>query len=85
MRTNHMHRELYSMLCSALNGKEIQKRGDIYIYIWLINFPVQQKLPQHCKATILQFFFFFFFLENSPVAFTNTYSKFFQLPLTLQF
>ena len=28
-----------------LNGKEIQKRGDIgtHIYIWLIHFAVQQK------------------------------------------
>ena len=57
MRTNHIHKELYSMLYSALNGKEIQKRGDIYLYIWVMNFPVQQKLTQHCKATILQIFF----------------------------
>ena len=29
--------ELYSVLCGDLNGKEIQKRGDIYIYvcIWI--------------------------------------------------
>ena len=27
------HRELYSVLCGDLNGKEIQKRGDIYIHI----------------------------------------------------
>ena len=33
------HRELYSVLCSDLNGKEIQKRGDtgvcvcVYTYI----------------------------------------------------
>ena len=73
MRTNHIHKELYSMLYSALNGKEIQKRGDIYLYIWVMNFPVQQKLTQHCKATILQIFFL---IENSLSAFTNTYSKF---------
>ena len=30
------HRELYSMLCSDLNGKEIQKRRNyIYIYIYI--------------------------------------------------
>ena len=27
------HRELYSVLCGDLNGKEIQKRGDICIRI----------------------------------------------------
>ena len=30
------------------------KREGIYVYIWLIHFVVQQKLTQHCKATILQ-------------------------------
>ena len=34
------------MLFDELNGKEIQKRGAICIYI-----AVQQKLIQHCKAT----------------------------------
>ena len=33
------------MLCSDLNGKEIQKRGDIYAHVQLIHFAVQQKLP----------------------------------------
>ena len=47
------HRELYSVLCGDLNGKGIQKRGDISI-LQLIHFGVQQKLTQHCKATILQ-------------------------------
>ena len=42
------------MLCGDLKGKEIQGIGDIYIYVWLIHFAVQQKLTQHCKATILQ-------------------------------
>ena len=40
-------------LLSALwdtNGKEIQKRGGACIYIWLINFAIQQKLTQCCKA-----------------------------------
>ena len=31
------------------NGKEY-----IYIYVWLGQFAVQQKLTQHCKSTILQ-------------------------------
>ena len=41
------------MLCGDLSGKEIQKEG-IYVYVWLIYFAVQQKVTQHCKATILQ-------------------------------
>ena len=48
------NRELYSMLCGDLNGKEIQNTGEIYVYIQLIHFSVQQKLKQCCKATILQ-------------------------------
>ena len=28
-----MHRELYSVLCGDLNGKEIQKGGDKYICV----------------------------------------------------
>ena len=37
-------------------GREMQEGGDmeIYVYIQLIYFVVQQKLTQHCKATILQ-------------------------------
>ena len=34
---------------------EIQKRGDICIYIKLIHFAMQQKLTQHCKAILLQY------------------------------
>ena len=45
------HRKLHSVLCGDLNGKEIQKEG-IYVYIQLIHFAVQQKLTQHCKATV---------------------------------
>ena len=41
------------MLCGDLNGKEIQKKR-ICVYLQLIHFAVQQKLTQHCKATILQ-------------------------------
>ena len=44
---------LYSMLCGDLNRKEIQKEG-IYVYVKLTHFAVQQKLTQHCKATIFQ-------------------------------
>ena len=66
MKTYYIAQELYLMLCGALNGKEIQKRGEIYIHIYiyiyrererereLIYFAVQQKLTQHCKATIFQ-------------------------------
>jgi len=27
------HRELYSVLCGDLNGKEIQRRGDICVHV----------------------------------------------------
>ena len=46
-------REPYSVLCGDLNGKEIQKRGNICIHI-VIHFAVQQKQTQHSKATIHQ-------------------------------
>ena len=32
----------------------MSERERIYVYIQLIHFAVQQKLTQHCKATILQ-------------------------------
>ena len=37
-------------------GREAQEGGDmgIYVYVWLIQFVVQQKLTQHCEAIILQ-------------------------------
>ena len=38
------------MYCDDLNVL----KGVIYVYVWLINFAVQQKLTQHCKATIFQ-------------------------------
>ena len=34
------HKEHYSVLCGDINGKEIPKRGNIYIYIWLIHFAI---------------------------------------------
>ena len=50
-----MARELYSMLCSDLNGKEIQKRGDISICIAdSLCCTVETTVKKHCKATILQ-------------------------------
>ena len=35
-------------------GRKSKEKG-IYVYVWLIHFAVEQKLMQHCKATILQF------------------------------
>ena len=50
-RTYCMDRELYSMLCSDLNGKEIKKKKErIYVHIQLPHFALRQKLAQHCKA-----------------------------------
>ena len=34
-------------------GKK-SKKEEIYEYVWLIHFAIQQKLTQQCKATILQ-------------------------------
>ena len=34
-------------------GRESKEEG-ICVYVWWIHFAVQQKLTQHCKATILQ-------------------------------
>ena len=34
-------------------GRKFKKEG-IYVYTELIHFAVQQKVTQHCKATILQ-------------------------------
>ena len=50
------------MLCDDLEGwdreggGETQEGGDMgmYVYIWLIDSVVQQKLTQHCEAIILQ-------------------------------
>ena len=35
-------------------GRRFRREGK-YVYRWLIDFIVQQKLTQHCKAIILQF------------------------------
>ena len=53
MRTYCIAQGTLFMLCDDLNGKEIQKRRDICICI-ADSFDVQQKLTQHCKATVLQ-------------------------------
>lgn len=34
-------------------GKK-SKNEEIYVYVWLIPFAIQQKLTQQCRATILQ-------------------------------
>ena len=44
-----------SIRCSVMTYMGTESRREwIYIYVWLIHFAVQQKLTQHCKATILQ-------------------------------
>ena len=54
-------REISLVLCDDLDGWHgwgvggTSKREEIYLYIQLIHFVVQQKLTKHCKATILQF------------------------------
>ena len=49
-----------------LGGKGgMPKREGIYVYIRLIHFAVQQKITQHCKATIFQFLFFQVKRKNS--------------------
>ena len=53
MGTYCMALGLYSVLCGDLNGNEIQKEG-IYENVKLTHFAIQQKLTQHCKATIFQ-------------------------------
>ena len=40
--------------------KEVFKQKGMYAYVQLIDFAVQQKLTQYCKATILQ-------LKKNPV------------------
>ena len=42
------------MLCGDLNGKEIQKKRGFRYDVQLIHCAIQEKLAQHCKATILQ-------------------------------
>ena len=54
-------RKLKQCLCIYLeewneegDEREVQKGGDICIYLWLIHVDVQQKLTQYCKVIILQ-------------------------------
>ena len=37
---------------ATVNGKEVQKRGDICVCVWLIHFSIQWKLTQHCNMII---------------------------------
>ena len=52
-----MDRELRWMLCDDLDGwnggQGRSKKEGVYVYIELTHFIVQQKLTQHCKATIV--------------------------------
>ena len=56
------HRELSLVLGGDLGlgwGEGSSRgRGYMYIYIWPIHFIAQQRLTQHCRATIPPFFFF---------------------------
>ena len=47
------HRELDTQ-CSVVTkmGRKFKEK-EIYVYMWLIHFAVQQKLTQHCKAPTL--------------------------------
>jgi len=31
------------------------RKEKVDVHVWLIHFAVQQKLTQHCKATVLQY------------------------------
>ena len=47
------------MLCDDLDGWEMGiggrlEREGIYVYVKLICFAVEQKITQHCKATIIK-------------------------------
>ena len=42
------------MSCCIVGTDKWQVKEGIYVYVWLIHFVVQQKLTQHCKATIPQ-------------------------------
>ena len=49
--------QLSPVLCDDLDGERRgSKREGTRVYIWLIHLTVQQKLIQHSKATIPQFF-----------------------------
>ena len=42
-----------SVPCGDQKGRKFRKEGTC-VYVWLMHFAVQQKLTQHCKATICQ-------------------------------
>ena len=47
------HRELYLALCGHLNGKEIQKRGGMFIHI-TGSLCRTIETNTHCKKTLIQ-------------------------------
>ena len=36
------------------DGREVQKGGGTYVYLWLIHVDVWQQMPKFCKAVLLQ-------------------------------
>ena len=54
-RPTVQHRELNSVFCNSYKGKESEKAMNKYICV-LNHFAAHQKLAQHCKSIILQFF-----------------------------
>ena len=52
MKTDCITQGTQCSVVTQIGGKS--KKEGIYVYIWLIHFILQQKLTQHCKATILQ-------------------------------
>ena len=60
------------MLCDDLAGQDGEagvggrpKREGMYVYLELIHRIVQEKLTQHCKETVLQFFLMHI-IEKTP-------------------
>ena len=50
MESTIQHKELYSVFCGNLNGKEIQKKRGYMYTADSLYFTIE---TQHCKATIL--------------------------------
>jgi len=55
MRTYYIAQETLFNALWGLKREGTHKKGVIYVSVWLVYFAVQQKLTQHCKATILQY------------------------------
>ena len=58
------------------NGRWYEIKN-IYIYVWLGHYAVQQKLTQHCKSTVL-------YKEKKNVSWTSTSLSFFSTPTLCQ-